>query len=207
MESDSGKLQNPVVVGFAARPKRKRIWILTAVVVLLAVLAWLWLISQQESPPLVVREVPFITESGSGETCGVFSPDGGGPSEEDNARPGRYDSTGAYLHYARQGDKYSLWRQPASGGQAEKVLDGMENSTFALSSKGIYFIARGSEDKFWKIMIVFHEFSTGKRTKIVDLRWGTSSGTGYSFSPDGRFLLYTQSDRETDDLMLVENFR
>ena len=29
----------------------------------------------------------------------------------------------------------------------------------------------------------------------------------WKIAPDGRFLLYTQSDRETDDLMLVENFR
>jgi Tol biopolymer transport system component len=85
----------------------------------------------------------------------------------------------------------------------------MASAWYAVSSKGTYFTVgrRESPQSPWKPEITFHDFATGRRTKIADLPTGTSSGIGFSLSPDGRYLLYTQCDRETDDLMLVENFR
>jgi hypothetical protein len=59
----------------------------------------------------------------------------------------------------------------------------------------------------FNVCLAFYSFATKKSFRVADVKPGTSSGTGLSVSPDGRYLLYTQCDEETDDLMLVENFR
>jgi hypothetical protein len=46
---------------------------------------------------------------------------------------------------------------------------------------------------------VFREFSKG--TKF------DSDSTAFSVSPDGQWILYTQLDEASSDLMLMENYR
>jgi Tol biopolymer transport system component len=134
------------------------------------------------------------------------APEGGDAIAADQETLGSYGPGGDHLYYVVKG---SLWRKPSSGGAEEQILNGMRGTRFAVSAKGVYFTfgTRVSQTAPWKDEVAFHDFATGQRTKIADLRPGTHSGTGYSVSPDGRYLLYTQSDREGDDLMLVENFR
>jgi hypothetical protein len=60
-----------------------------------------------------------------------------------------------------------------------------------------------SEANNWSL--VWYDFATKRKTNLTTVTRGSSSGL--TVSPDGRFILYTQADRETDDLMLVENFR
>jgi Tol biopolymer transport system component len=107
----------------------------------------------------------------------------------------------------RAGAGFSIWRERAGGGEANKVLDGVALTEFAVTRKGIYHTVAGPEHMPWKLSVAFYEFATGKSVKVADLRPGAWSGEGPAVSPDGRYLLYTQCDVETDDLVLVENFR
>jgi len=56
-------------------------------------------------------------------------------------------------------------------------------------------------------------FSTGRRSTLQPLlHLGLNPGRGFStpalaVSPDERWILYVQMDRNSSDLMLVENFR
>jgi hypothetical protein len=51
----------------------------------------------------------------------------------------------------------------------------------------------------------FYSFATGATTEIAVI--DRQVGSVITVSPDGRSLLYSQSDEGHSDLMLVENFR
>jgi hypothetical protein len=51
----------------------------------------------------------------------------------------------------------------------------------------------------------FLSFATGRVTTLAQL--SGRAAYGFSVSPDGRWLLYSQYEQKGADLMLVENFR
>lgn len=135
--------------------------------------------------------------------------EGGEAIVADQATRGKYGPDGDELFFHRKG---SLWRMASSGDAGEEeILSGMYDNSYAVSAKGVYFTVRRSDSTQNSIglEIAFHDFAAGQRTKIADLLPGrrTPGGGGYSVSPDGRYLLYTQCDHESDDVMLVENFK
>lgn len=132
--------------------------------------------------------------------------EGGTEMPAEGIRMGRLDPDGACMYYGKEeGKEVSIWREPAAGGPASKVL-AAGSWDFAVSRKGLYYVKAESPGAFWNRWVAFYEFATKRTSKIADLRIGTGSGTGFAVSPDGSYLLYTQCDRETTDLMLVENF-
>jgi serine/threonine protein kinase/WD40 repeat protein len=132
--------------------------------------------------------------------------EGGEAIAADQETLGDYGPGGEHLYYSAKG---SLWRKPSSGGAEEEILSGMRGTGFAVSAKGVYFSVSlpSSPQGPWRQEIAFHDFATGQRTQIADLRRETGSNISYSVSPDGRYLLYMQCDSQGSDLMLVENFR
>jgi hypothetical protein len=53
--------------------------------------------------------------------------------------------------------------------------------------------------------VEYFDFATKHVRRICKLE--KNFGNGFSVSPDGRCLLYTQVDKAYSDIMLVENFR
>ena len=101
------------------------------------------------------------------------------------------------------GNRTSLWRMPAGGGDEAQIVPLLFRYNFAPTPTGVYYATPSLPDK--ASTIEYLEFATGKvttlhtLTKPVDL--------GLALSPDGRYLLFAQNDFSGSDLMLVENFR
>lgn len=103
----------------------------------------------------------------------------------------------------------AIWSVPTRGGREEPVR-GLETFTrisrsWGILKDGIYFIARQHEPRQ---TVRFLSFATHKVSDVIRLEkepdW---SFLGLAMSPDGRYLLSVQIDREANDLIMVENFR
>jgi Tol biopolymer transport system component len=53
--------------------------------------------------------------------------------------------------------------------------------------------------------VEYFDFATKHVRRIC--KFEKNFGNGFSVSPDGRWLLYTQVDKAYSDIMLAENFR
>ena len=76
---------------------------------------------------------------------------------------------------------------------------------FAISTDGIYFIPPPSLKTPRDYTIEFLRFASGKIETFARLE--KPPFIGMAGSPDGRWLLYTQTDQAGCDLMLVENLQ
>lgn len=120
---------------------------------------------------------------------------------------------GRSLYYAKLGR--GLWKMPLSGGQETHVLNQpMSWYNWALAGTGVYFINEGKQPKGPVAFrahrpgrIEFLDFATGETTRIYSLQKPASDFGGLTISPDGKYLLYGQSDVDDSYNMLVNNFR
>ncbi len=112
---------------------------------------------------------------------------------------------GRFIYYQRGWpEQCSVWRMPVGGGEETMVLASVHRAgQWTVWEQGIYFF-RPADEK-GRSEICLYEFATGKIRKIQTIERPVS----YSIatSPDGRTILYTQTDQSGSDLMLVENFR
>jgi Tol biopolymer transport system component len=90
-----------------------------------------------------------------------------------------------------------LWKVPAEGGEEVQVLDPVASVGVAVVTGGIYFVRQG--------LLQFLDVSTGHSKAIVRIEKPVT--LGLALSPDERWLLLTERNEGTSDLMLVENFR
>jgi Tol biopolymer transport system component/serine/threonine protein kinase len=113
---------------------------------------------------------------------------------------------GKFVYYAKL-DVIGIWKVPVEGGDETRVLDRGGESVWALTGQGIcFFDFSGSTGPVLK----FYHFATGKVTLLRELSRDTrvdKGDTALSVSPDGRWILYTQFDQASSNLMLVENYR
>jgi Tol biopolymer transport system component len=93
----------------------------------------------------------------------------------------------------------SLYRMPAGGGEETLILTGIAKlNACSLSSKGIYFSPDSKT-------IQFLDLASGRVSTLAVLEKPVSDGL--SVSPDSRYVVWAQVDRDSRDLMLVEGFR
>lgn len=105
---------------------------------------------------------------------------------------------GKYLYYTKftpQGPE-PLFRMPAGGGEEVQVVPGV--GSWVVTSKGVYFALGGNT-------IQFLDAVTGKVSTLATL--DKPRNTGLAVSPDDAYVVWSQVDRETFNLMLVEGFR
>ena len=111
---------------------------------------------------------------------------------------------GKFLYYTKSLFNTSLWRIPVEGGRPAKILDGLSTSLdLAVVDSGLYFVPRqnGAASSF----IHFLSFETHKAGPVATFE--KPVGEGLAVSPDGRTILYSQTEQAGSELMLVENFR
>ena len=118
---------------------------------------------------------------------------GGGPPLE--SADGEYVY---YLKYTKNDSQGPLFRAPVKGGPEVQVLPRVATwADFAIAAKGIYFTPDGKT-------IQRLEFSSGKVSTLATLEKPLSS---LCVSPDEAFVVWSQLDRRSAELMLVEGFR
>ena len=127
-------------------------------------------------------------------------PVGGGPAEQSTRSGGKAalsSPDGRYLFYVKDPGRPGLYRMPAEGGREEEVAQQalVGWASFSVTAKGVYFVTEGS--------LRFLDAATGKISTLA----AVPTTGGLTVSPDDHYVVWAQIDRNTTDLMLVENFR
>jgi Tol biopolymer transport system component/predicted Ser/Thr protein kinase len=73
---------------------------------------------------------------------------------------------GRFLYFSKDVWLTSIWRIPVGGGQETKVLDSVQGHAFAVSAKGVYFVATQPNGSS---AIRFLSFATGQQTTVADV--------------------------------------
>ncbi len=103
----------------------------------------------------------------------------------------------------------SLWRIPVKGGDEEVVIEEYRSSlgSWDLTAEGLYFVDQEASSSGTSWVVRFQDFDRRHATVVAQLRHPPFlGGPAVSVSSDGRWMLSTQSEGESD-LMLVESFR
>ena len=139
-------------------------------------------------------------------------PSNGGPPVRVTTKGGVYAVESAdqqFLYYAKL-EQSGIWKMPLGGGAETRVLDqpgDLENQDWcfwALAPGGIYFLNKSVPPNG---RIEFFDFATRQSTPILTLDKPTSLFGGLALSPDGKSLLFGQSEHNESYVMVVKNFR
>jgi len=136
--------------------------------------------------------------------------DGGEPAQLTKSGGGEAFASphGEVIYYAKVPSAGpGLWSIPAGGGEETKVLDSPHFGFWAVSRNGIYFIdfdVAADQPK----PVKFFSFQDHRVVQIgaVEKNVAAYNFTGFTVSPDSRWLLYTTLENMEADLMLLENF-
>ena len=115
---------------------------------------------------------------------------------------------GKFLYFTKDLAATSLWRVPLGGGQVSKVLEDLSYyNNLAIVDNGIYFVQL--QNRFAGSSIQFLNLRTNQSKPVINLEKTLGfldQGGGLAVSPDGRWMLYTKTDKVGAELRLVENF-
>ena len=141
------------------------------------------------------REEIWKMSSSGGEAVQITRNSGDTPQESPD---------GKFLYFIKGWpEAVSVWRTSVDGNQEEKVLDSIHSEgQFSVWKEGIYFF---KPEKIGHSDISFYEFATGQIRKVLTIERPVNNHI--AVSPDGRTILYPQSDESGSVLVLVENFR
>ena len=115
---------------------------------------------------------------------------------------------GKYFYYAKGRDVPGIWRIPVEGGVETPVVDhhgaGFWRS-WAVTQEGIYFV---TAEMPARPVVEFFSFAAGDVSQVAIIDRPVHPRVwGFSVSPDRRWILYTQIDQSSSDIMLMEKFR
>ena len=112
-----------------------------------------------------------------------------------------------FVYYSKAPDESGVWKVPADGGDEAQVLEFPKSGYWgywALADNGIYYVNTSSSPA----ALDFLAFATGRTTRVANLqREPAAAEPGLAVSPDGRAILYTQTDQADSDIVLVEHFQ
>jgi Tol biopolymer transport system component/DNA-binding winged helix-turn-helix (wHTH) protein len=115
---------------------------------------------------------------------------------------------GNFVYYAKGAEMDGVWKVAVDGGEEEEVLKFPQGGLWgywALVDTGIYFVDTHIRPQ---PALRFLRFSRNLVEQVVALdRMPVFHEPGMAVSPDGNWILYTQEDHRSGDIMLVENFQ
>jgi len=132
-------------------------------------------------------------------------PSGGGAAQQVTRNSGNepFESAdGKLLYYT---NNQGLWSLPAGGGDPKLVLPEASFPLYAVAGHSVYYGIRNPPSIWvWRT-------DTGRKFEYVrfpnKVAVFPGGGTAFTVSADERTILYSQTDRQESDLMLVENFK
>ena len=110
---------------------------------------------------------------------------------------------GRWIYFHNRFPFGSLWRMPADGGEATLLLDKQIHlNKWSLWQDRIIYIDEqpGAEHQ----LVMFDPIT--RRSTPLDSLGKFASAPGLAVSPDGEWILHTQTDQVTGDIMLVVGF-
>ena len=115
---------------------------------------------------------------------------------------------GTQLYYTKGRGPGGIWQAPVAGGEERQVPELLGAGYWrywAVLADGIYFVSPAAAAR---PALKFYSFATRRVTQLGALERDPLQGPpGLTVSPDGRSILYAQTDQSISDIMLVENFR
>jgi Tol biopolymer transport system component len=128
---------------------------------------------------------------------------------------------GKFVYFAKW---RSIWRVPTDGGTEEEAIQsdrGVIMGGAKITAKGAYYVewnrdmrmrgpggGRGGMMRAFNSAaptVCFYDFATRKSSTVFEMQGMDFSG--FSVSPDGKYILYPRVDQSETNLMLVEGFK
>ncbi len=151
------------------------------------------------------RWIYFVSNRSGASQIWKMPSSGGAPVQV--TRGGGYvafeSPDGRFLYYQKGPPASSIWKVPVEGGPETEVTPPAVWMGFAVTLRGIYYIPAAVDGI--PTAIQFLSFASRQPRRVAVLH--RPPGLGLSVSPDGRWLLYSQTDHCDSDLILIENFR
>lgn len=169
----------------------------------------------QQLPRQVKTDVPNLALPAWSEDCQwLFASDGhenlyripsqGGPATRISDKGAWFSvvKNGKVFFNVNENTRIAVWFRPLTGGEPEP-LQGMPqlnaSESWTATERGIYYTSAR--------FLNFYDF--GRRTvqRLCTLPEFPTPGGGLSVSPDGHWLLYSQTDDAQSDIMLASRFK
>jgi hypothetical protein len=106
---------------------------------------------------------------------------------------------GSRLFFSRQRPVRGVWSVPAAGGEETFVVGDVRDGLWSVAADGIYFVKNALKGD-----IHVYRFVTGRVEPLAEIPGSPALWTGFSVRRDGRSVLWSQSVRQEDDIMMVE---
>jgi Tol biopolymer transport system component len=118
-------------------------------------------------------------------------PANGGPAvrvTEDGGETAYESPDGSSVYYTKWGRETGLWRKNLEGGPEVKVLGSVVYRAFAVRKDGIYFLSK--PEPHAGVLLCFLDLPSGEQRVLA--RLSEPLYNGFSVSPDGRYVIYSQ---------------
>lgn len=157
----------------------------------------------------------FASDRGGDQQIWKIPADGGPPLQV--TRRGGFEAfesfEGDVIYYSRPNRELGLW-QVRPDGSGERPVPGLSQAGswryWAVAREGVYFVPgafRAQEASSPQPVRLF-SFRTAKTRTVAKINKKLAGGAGgLAVSPDGKWLLYAQVDRDDRDIMLVDGFQ
>jgi Tol biopolymer transport system component len=116
---------------------------------------------------------------------------------------------GREIYYVHDVAKTSIWRVPTAGGKPTRIIDELGPGMWgywAIDRGSLFYLTRISAGNL-PSDIFRHDLTTGTTEKLGKTQYEINpSDKGLAVAPDGRSLLYTQTDVDRSGIMLIDEW-